>query len=131
MCFSRGSCNLNTLLWEGVGFSYQSLETIVTSAATLHHHFKENTPIAAFTEFGQTIPLELVDHSPPSANNFAVLRAEHEMPEGRGFLTPKIGMPERGTELIFAGFPDSARDLFTHNAMIAAFAIDTGFYLDK
>jgi hypothetical protein len=83
------------------------------------------------SENGQRINLTLISFSPATESDYAILRAEGEVPNGRHVFRPKVpnSFP-RGTEIIFSGFPHGIPHLLVQRAMISGQINEGLFYID-
>ncbi|MBN2580255.1 MAG: trypsin-like peptidase domain-containing protein [Pirellulales bacterium] len=115
----------------GSGFSFRSLETVVTNCHVIAPLLTNGKPAIAITESGQQLSLTLIASSPPNQHDFAIFKINSQIPAGRRFLTPKL-MPalSRGHQVIFAGFPHGVSDLLVQEAIVSAPIGNHGFYLD-
>lgn len=85
----------------------------------------------AMTEQNETLSLELISFSPATEFDFAILRAKDQIPPGRRVLSPKVSNSfERGTEILFSGFPHGIPHLLVQKAVIAGYINEDVFYID-
>lgn len=116
---------------SGSGFSFRHSTVVVTNYHVIKPNHIGGTPIAAVTETGHSMPATLLSHSPENQFDYAVLRLEEQLPNGRTVLIPNAqnNVP-RGTNVIFAGFPHGIPDLLVHEAIVSGPASPLGFYID-
>lgn len=116
---------------RGSGFSFRSLDVVLTNAHVVQPFLNDGIPAFAGTGTGQQIPLDLIAFSPPNQHDFALFRAASQMPANRQFLSPRLNaLPSRGHEVVFAGFPHGISDLLVQEAIVSGPSGTQGFYLD-
>ena len=82
-------------------------------------------------ESGQRIDLTLLELSPATDHDFAILKVQGTVPPGRHVLLPKLVSPfERGTRVLFGGFPHGIPHLLVQVAFVSGLVSDRIFYLD-
>jgi len=111
----------------GSGFHLFRKDIVVTN----HHVVEDGDAIFVKSEHGTFQPANLITHSPKTEKDFAILQLVDDLPEPRTVLQPLAKSPERGTELIFAGYPhgESLDDLLVRHGRVAA-PYTFGFYID-
>ena len=73
----------------------------------------------------------LLTSSPTDQHDFAVFQVNGSVPEGRHVLQPRVpGRFERGTKIVFAGFPHGIPHLLVQSAIISGQLNDSAFYID-
>src|SRR3972149_6104407 len=116
---------------SGSGFSFLNESTIITNHHVIEPHLITKAAIVAVTEGGERLPVTLVAHSDKSQFDFAVLRLDKSLPDGRRILQPaKDQSISRGRNILFSGFPHGIHDLLVHKAIISGFVEDHAFYID-
>jgi hypothetical protein len=116
---------------SGSGFSYVSDRLVVTNHHVIEPHLISGESVVAVTETGVKLPARLVTYSPKDQADFAVLELQRELPHGRTVLQPAKGVnTDRGTRVLFAGFPHGVADLLVHEAVISAPLASHAFYID-
>jgi len=114
---------------SGSGFHFSDPTIVITN----HHVIAGQTdPIHGITETGDLLTLERTAESRSDTTDFAVLRVDGEAPPGRLPLSPEpeAGLPERGTEVLFAGYPHGIEDLLVQRAIVSGPVGQHGFYVD-
>jgi hypothetical protein len=116
---------------RGSGFYFLRPDIIITNYHVIANHHEHHTPIVAVTEGGHKIKLSLTDSSPAKEFDFAILRSESAVPNGRHVLPMKIPNSfSRGTEIIFSGFPHGIPHLLVQKAVIAGQIDQQVFYIE-
>lgn len=116
---------------RGSGFHFLQPDIIITNYHVIASHQGRNTPIVAVTEDEHKINLRLISFSPATEFDFAILRADSKIPNGRQVLHPKIPSSFlRGTETIFSGFPHGIPHLLVQRAVISGQISEDVFYID-
>jgi hypothetical protein len=113
---------------KGSGFQFISPNTILTNAHVVEESIKNSRQIRVQTEEGATSSANLLDFSPKSKYDYAVLKTR-ESDSNKKALQPSERAPKRGTEVYFAGFPHGVDDLLVHTAMVSG-PSEHGFYID-
>lgn len=113
---------------RGSGFHFLQPDIIVTNR---HVIIDPAAAIAAVTDDGTRLPLQLLAESPPAHHDYAILRSQVPPPAGRNVLQPRVVRPfQRGIEILFAGFPHGIPHLLVQRAVVSGLISDDVFYLD-
>ncbi len=120
--------------FSGSGFSFISKDVVITN----YHVISNLVDVKQQKTLGQVklrcenetelfANIELVDVS----NDFAILRLQDKLPEGREVLQPLEPFePKRGLKLMFGGFPHGIPHLLINEAILSATFEHGRFYLD-
>lgn len=116
---------------KGSGFHFRKKEIIVTNHHVIEFHLTKGTPIFAITENGDIFELELLDYSPKTENDYAILKTKSEINLDRIVLQPKnIDTFNRGINILFSGFPHGIPHLLVQKAIISGNINNKAFYID-
>jgi len=116
---------------SGSGFSFRHESIVVTNDHVIQPLHASGAEIEVVTEQGQRFSADLVARSPQDQLDFAILRLKDQLPVERHVLQPAMSANlERGTSVIFAGYPHGVPDLLVHQAIISGPASRIGFYVD-
>lgn len=116
---------------SGSGFSFRHATIVATNCHVIAPHLANGSPIQVVTEAGARIPAQLVGQSPENQFDFALLRLQGALPQGRQILQPKANpAAPRGLPTLFAGFPHGIHDLLVHEAVVSGPASAHAFYID-
>jgi S1-C subfamily serine protease len=116
---------------SGSGFGYRTDTIVVTNHHVIELNLISKIPITVFTESGEKISSTLVSYSPKDQHDFAIIKLDHKPREKRIILQPSTGVPlERGTKIVFAGFPHGIPDLLVQEAIVSAPLGNHAFYID-
>jgi hypothetical protein len=116
---------------KGSGFHFIKEDIIVTNHHVIEPLFNGAACIA-ITEENVIFQLKLIDFSHKTQYDFAIFEIinKNEI-NNRSFLKPKtIPSIERGTEILFSGYPHGIPDLLIHKAIISSPLKDFAFYID-
>jgi hypothetical protein len=73
----------------------------------------------------------LLSHSDKTQYDFAILELQDPLPVNRNVLQPNLAAKaNRGSELLFAGFPHGIHDLLVHEAIVSGPVQQHAFYID-
>ncbi|GGG23794.1 hypothetical protein GCM10007425_17790 [Lysinibacillus alkalisoli] len=116
---------------SGSGFHFVKENIVITN-----HHVIEpslisgDIPIYGQYEDGSICTLKIIDYSDKTEYDYAILEVTQTQNFNPFILNPKVLEKfERGTEIIFSGFPHGIPHLLTHKAIISA-PVSKGFYID-
>jgi len=116
---------------RGSGFHFLRPDIIVTNHHVVAAHNANNVPVTAVTEKGQEMGLTLLVSSPTEEHDFAVFQVNGSVPNDRYVLQPRILHSfDRGTEIVFSGFPHGIPHLLVQSAIISGHLNDSVFYID-
>jgi len=116
---------------RGSGFHFASPGTFITNYHVIAGAEDGSAQVVGVTEEGRRLPLRLLAHSPAEADDFAILRTDGELPPDIALLDPSAGLrPNRGTPVIFAGFPHGIPHLLVQQAIVAGTPSPGSFYID-
>lgn len=116
---------------RGSGFHFFAPNIVVTNQHVVPNLQKGQGGVVGVTESGQRLNLTLIESSPATDHDFAVLKVQGAVPGGRHVLVPKVVSPfERGTPVLFGGFPHGIPHLLVQAAIVSGFVSDRVFYLD-
>ncbi|RMD48007.1 MAG: serine protease, partial [Ignavibacteria bacterium] len=116
---------------RGSGFHFLRPDIVVTNHHVVAAHAGSGVPARAVTEQGQVMNLTLLISSPTDEHDFAVFQVNGSLPEGRYALQPRIPDSfDRGTEIVFSGFPHGIPHLLVQSAIISGRVNDSVFYID-
>ena len=116
---------------RGSGFHFLTPDIVVTNQHVLPNLQTGQGGAVGVTESGQRLNLTLLESSPATDQDFAVLKVQGAVPAGRHALLPKVVSPfERGTPVLFGGFPHGIPHLLVQAAIVSGLVSDRVFYLD-
>lgn len=117
---------------SGSGFHLYRTDLVITNHHVVRESdFRSANAVAATTEGGDKMTLSYIAHSDTAEHDYAIFRVTSSIPAGREALQPATEAPiERGTQVLFAGFPHGIGDLLVQHAIVAAPFESVGFYLD-
>ena len=116
---------------RGSGFHFIRPDIVVTNHHVVSEHEASSVPVTAVTEDGHQLNLTLLTSSPADQHDFAVFKVKGSVPGRRYVLQPRVPKSfERGTKIIFAGFPHGIPDLLVQSAIISGQLNDSVFYID-
>lgn len=115
---------------RGSGFQFEEPDIVLTNAHVVYPSICEGEAAFAATEDGERVGLDLLEYSPESQYDFAIFRTASALPGSRTVLTADATQPNRGENVLFAGFPHGIEDLLVQQAPVSGPAEPHGFYID-
>jgi S1-C subfamily serine protease len=114
----------------GSGFHFLRSDVIVTNHHVVGNRVQDPS-LYATAEGGHRFSLQYVRHSPQDEHDFAIYRIDQVVPPDRVALQPPsdTSAPERGRDVLFAGYPHGISALLVQQAVVAG-PTPKGFYLD-
>ncbi len=117
---------------RGSGFHFMDQRFAITN----YHVAKpsiinDSIPVFGITEDGRKYEFGVIDYSDDSNNDYAILQCKTAIDSDRVVLYPKFLNPlERGTEVLFSGFPHGIPHLLVNRGIVSGLHSDHSFYLD-
>lgn len=116
---------------SGSGFSFRKDSIVITNHHVIEPHLISDVPIIVVTESGTKSNARLISHSDKTKYDFALLELSDPLPSGRNVLQPRTNEnTDRGSQILFAGFPHGIHDLLVHEAIVSGPANTHAFYID-
>jgi hypothetical protein len=112
---------------RGSGFHLFRPDLVVTNQHVLD---MGSGDIVVASEDETTAKAKVLAFSAVDDDDFAILKLNKKLAIPRTVLQPGSGVPGRGIDLVFAGFPHGISDLLVQRACAAGPFRDRGFYLD-
>lgn len=123
----RVTCGPST----GSGFIYRNESTAVTNCHVVQPYHSQGNPIQVSLETGESKNAKVVSSSPENEFDYAILELESAFAGAHDPFKPMQPQKiERGSEIIFSGFPHGISDLLVHEAIISGPAGSKGFFID-
>lgn len=116
---------------SGSGFQLLNKDIVITNHHVIEpYFFQEGLQIEGFYENGTRCLMKLIGYSNKMEYDFAILKVIKTENISPSILQPRLSEGfERGTGIVFSGFPHGIPHLLTHSAIISA-QIEKGFYID-
>lgn len=116
----------------GSGFHFIDKRFAITNYHVVKPSILNSTcPVIGMTEDGRKYEYDIVEYSDDSHFDFALLKCKTNIETDRIILQPKVLSPiERGTEVLFSGFPHGIPHLLVNRGIVSGLHSDHSFYLD-
>lgn len=116
----------------GSGFHFMDQHYAITNYHVVKPSIvNSNIPVFGITEDGRKYEFDIIDYSDDNNRDFVLLQCKTDIEPDRVVLLPKFLNPlERGTEVLFAGFPHGVPHLLVNRGIVSGYRSNHSFYLD-